>query len=361
MVRTSREWRGITIQRHHDKHMKPLFVIHPLFRLIGPVFTGLLAYVLIIMKHNAIDLLYESFLNQEVYLCVLLALMIQESTIAMMKWWSRSGRDWQAVSSALSLLVTQLFITISLVIVSVHLYYRWVLGYSPDTSECILFATIYGIFSILYIIIYYSYYLLEANHKSSMEQQLKIKEEAQSELLRYVDDINYDLLINGLESIIALSHKNIEEADECIVHLSQHYRYSLSKRDQELVRLPIEISSAQRFVSLISLLPYRDLELEVDVDQGYLIPGTIIYVLQHIVNTTIPQQDRSLNITIDGNEHCVMIKYIPDDKLNLSLHANSLQSLMDRYAIFTDTPISITNKTQQRIIRIPILVPPDGY
>ncbi|MEO1629027.1 MAG: histidine kinase, partial [Bacteroidota bacterium] len=58
--------------------MKTLFVHHPLFRLLGPTFSGVIVYVLILLINNNVDQLQEEFLGQELYVCIGLSYLIQE-------------------------------------------------------------------------------------------------------------------------------------------------------------------------------------------------------------------------------------------------------------------------------------------
>jgi len=58
--------------------MKKLFIHHPLFRLLSPLFSGLVVYILLLLINNDIDQLYEEFLTQELYVCIALTFLIQE-------------------------------------------------------------------------------------------------------------------------------------------------------------------------------------------------------------------------------------------------------------------------------------------
>ena len=58
--------------------MKKLFVHHPLFRLLSPLFSGFIVYLLILLINNNVEQLQEQFLGEELYVCIGLSFIIQE-------------------------------------------------------------------------------------------------------------------------------------------------------------------------------------------------------------------------------------------------------------------------------------------
>ena len=58
--------------------MKRLFVHNPLFRILSPVFSGAIVYLLILLINNNVEQLQEQFLGNELYLCIGLSFFIHE-------------------------------------------------------------------------------------------------------------------------------------------------------------------------------------------------------------------------------------------------------------------------------------------
>ncbi|RQH16787.1 histidine kinase, partial [Okeania hirsuta] len=58
--------------------MKKVFLHNALFRILSPCFSGVMAYVLILLFNNNVEQLFEQFLGIELTLCILLAYGVQE-------------------------------------------------------------------------------------------------------------------------------------------------------------------------------------------------------------------------------------------------------------------------------------------
>ena len=58
--------------------MKRLFIHHPLFRLLSPLFSGTMVYLLILLIHNNVAQIQDQFLGEELYVCIGLSLITQE-------------------------------------------------------------------------------------------------------------------------------------------------------------------------------------------------------------------------------------------------------------------------------------------
>ena len=58
--------------------MNKLFIHNPLFRIISPLCSGILIYLLILLINNNVSQLKETFLGQELYVCIGLTYLIQE-------------------------------------------------------------------------------------------------------------------------------------------------------------------------------------------------------------------------------------------------------------------------------------------
>ena len=58
--------------------MRKLFIHHPLFRLLSPIFSGVVVYLLILLLNNNVEQLQEQFFGEELYICIGLSYLIQE-------------------------------------------------------------------------------------------------------------------------------------------------------------------------------------------------------------------------------------------------------------------------------------------
>ena len=140
--------------------MKKLFVHHPLFRLLSPFFSGTLVYLLLLLINNNISQLQESFLGQELYVCIGLAFLIQEFSRFSLVFF----KNLNIGKSFLLKIAVQLMLTVGVVLIlvssSIYAYFKWVLFYTPNSTELYVFNALFGLIAILYITLYLSHHFL---------------------------------------------------------------------------------------------------------------------------------------------------------------------------------------------------------
>ncbi|MEO0902453.1 MAG: histidine kinase, partial [Bacteroidota bacterium] len=103
--------------------MNKLFVHHPLFRLLGPLFSGTLVYLLILLINNTIEDLGANFFTQELYVCIGLAYIIQEASRLVIVLFNRLKRSKSFLVKSILHLVVTLLLSIVLVTSAMYLYF----------------------------------------------------------------------------------------------------------------------------------------------------------------------------------------------------------------------------------------------
>ena len=129
--------------------MRKIFIHNPFFRLITPVFYGILVYVLILLINNNLDQLGSTFMNQEVYACIVLVYLLSETlrwnAIINERFFKKNIQNqviWQLlIGVGLSILVVSTFISA---------YFKWAYDFSIADSQLIIFNAIYAVTSLLY-------------------------------------------------------------------------------------------------------------------------------------------------------------------------------------------------------------------
>jgi len=137
--------------------MNKLFIHNPIFRLISPLFSGILVYLLILLINNNVEQLQEAFLSQELYVCIGLAYIIQEYariSLFLFEWLS-----WPKffIGKIIFQLAVSVIISILLVTVSMYSYFYWILGFTPNLSELTIFNSIFSVFTLIYLSLYLSH------------------------------------------------------------------------------------------------------------------------------------------------------------------------------------------------------------
>ena len=241
--------------------MNKLFIHNAFFRLIAPVVVGCVVYVLILLINNNIEQLQEAFFGEELYLCIGLAYVIQEWN----RWSINLLKLFGFPSITIEMMVRVIFsstITFLLVWLVVYQYFTRRIGYSPNMEELTLFLAIYGVISVIYLVLYYGHFTLYRINTGLLQEEEFVKEELKQLFASYIRDINPSLLYESLENIIvALRRSDTDKVDDITDRMSYLYRYILARRDKELVPLGAECDVIENLVELYNLFPFRSIQL----------------------------------------------------------------------------------------------------
>ncbi|MEL6561055.1 MAG: histidine kinase [Bacteroidota bacterium] len=339
--------------------MKKLFIHHPVFRLFSPLFGGSLVYLLILLSNNDVEQINEEFLTQELYFCIGLSYLIQEFSRLTLILFARIIR----ITSQLLKWVIQVVLTILLtfLIVSslVHLYYEFMLGYTPNFSELLLFNVIFSVISLMYISMYLSHQFLYQINTSKINIELERKSEIQEDYRQYIRGINPELLFEGLEALIVqmkLAQKDSTSADpdELLDVLSMVYRYLLSNRSKELIRIEEEVDALVNLTGLFDYLRYSKVKLAVKVDPaGKIVPGTLFYLVQELVKVTIHSPLLEQEIELYETDKHLILETLKNDKVNEEFMPDLPEMLNRSYSFYANEKITIKETDTTRSVLIP--------
>jgi len=336
--------------------MNRLFIHHPLFRIISPLCSGVLIYLLILLINNNVNQLKESFLGQELYVCIGLAYLIQEYSRLSLLFFKNIKKSITFLVRILFQAFVSVIICIGIVSTAMYFYYKLALGFTPNFSDLIVFNTIFSVFTIIYLVLYLSHHFLHTVNTEKIEQEFIAKEAIANDFFQFKKGINPDLLFESLESLLVLMKKDVEKAELLIDHFSSVYRYILSKKTKELVAFNEEIKMLHEFLLLFEQLPYRTIKLKGFTSiNSLIVPGTIISVIEEIIRSTIVSSEVSLIITLEEEEGSFLIKYQPEEKLIDTLNLLKINDIKKAYSIYTTQKITIQQDAIYKTIRIPKL------
>lgn len=298
--------------------------------------VGTVVYLLILLFNNNIEQLREEFFGEELYLCIVLSYLIQE--------WNRFSvtlfRSYTFESLPIEMIARvtiSLLLTLGIVWGVIYYYFNIRLGYSPNLDELMIFLSIYGMISILYLVLYFGNHLLFKINTRLLREEEEIKEELHHDFLTYTRNINPQLLFEGLENMILAIRKNsLEMVDETVDLLSYLYRYILARRDKELISFSKEYKAVEALVALYNLIPHRRVEVHLkSVKETLVIPSSIVAITEEVIRSAIPSVDQCIRIRIiERNDSIEMtVNYI--ERLQGG-HFDHLDYWKSRYKIFTN-------------------------
>ncbi len=336
--------------------MKKLFIYHPLFRILSPIFIGVIVYLLILLINNNTDQIQEQFLGQELYVCIVLSYLIQELSIFLL--WI--FQKYKLAKSELSTLVLQVLASLVLCILVVTtamiLYFKFVLGFSPNSEELWVFNSIFSSICLIYISLYVSHQYLHSVNSKKLAYELLLKQNVEDEFLQFEKAINPTLLFESLDTLIILLHQNKDKTDDFLDCLGRVYRYILSTKNRELVTTDEEISNLHEFVKLFNYLPHRKLVLNARITTTSLtVPNSLLYIIEQIMRSSIRSEKAELELSLEEQKNTLTLKYVAVDRVNDELTVQKLSKLNNVYQIYSIERLTVHNEHSERIITIPKL------
>jgi hypothetical protein len=336
--------------------MRKLFVHHPLFRILSPVFSGVMVYLLILLINNNVVQLQEQFLGEELYICIGLSYLIQEFSRLLLILFKRLPQISSAFLRLLIQVVISLSLCIVLVTITITIYFDKVLNFAVTTGEIITFNTIFCVITFIYILLFISHqYLYKINTEKLSQEQL-MKQNIEDDFRQFKKGINPNLLFESFEALLLLIKTDKEKADDFIDHLATIYRYILSGKDRQLVVFNEELNVIYEFEKLLNYLPYRNILVKNEIKSEFLtVPGSLLFLIEKIVKKTIPSNTFIMEIVLTENTDFYSIEYTPEDKITESFQQNDLSDFIQVFEIYSQQKISIDASETIRKINIPKL------
>jgi hypothetical protein len=336
--------------------MKRLFIHNPLFRLLSPIFSGGVVYLLILLINNNVDQLKEQFLGEELYLCIGLSFIIQELARLLLWLFNKLTKNISFSIGLTIQVIGSLFMSIVVVTITIYYYYKIILGFSPSGDELWMFNMIFSVLTLIYISLHISHQYLHKINTEKLNNELILKEIDEDEFLQFKEGINSELLFDSFEALIVLIREQENKFDDLIEHLASTYRYILSRKKQQLVDIEEEITALNHLISLFNYLPFRNISLENEVRSNFLfVPGCLLKLIENIVRSTINSQDAPLEIKISETDEFMQIQYDHNDTINKSFGLIDMETMIRVYKIYSLSEITFEESTDTRIIRIPKL------
>lgn len=336
--------------------MKQLFVHKPLFRLLSPLFSGTLVYLLILLINNTIEELGVNFFSQELYVCIGLAYLIQEYARFSIVIFKRLKSPTSFLAKTLVQVVSTILINIVLVSLAMYLYFTNVLYYTPNSTELLIFNGIFSVISLIYVLLYVSHQFLHKVNTEKLEKEEWARQEIEEEFSDFKRDINPELFFESLEAILVIMKEDVDKAEEITDRFAMVYRYLLSKSKTELVPISEELKVLEELLQLFTELPYRELKLgTITNGDTMIVPGSLLQIMEMIMRTTIAAKKKDLYVDIEESEDTIIIKYLHEEKIRNYLNINDLNLIKKSYSYYTNQPIEVVHATDFKSIYLPKL------
>lgn len=340
--------------------MKRYFYHNAVFRLVAPAIYGFIVYLLILLINNNINQVKDTFITQELYVCVILTYLSFEVIRGVILLVNRVVKAGSPAIAIFVQLVMTLVISVGLVLLCLIAYFKYVEGFSISGTQLMIFSLVFIITALLYNVLYFSNYYLNKENTLKINAEKQQRTVLEMEMMEYKNDINPDLLYESLENLIGLMYRDVEKAEDYIDCLGSAYRYVLTNRQNELVNVATELEAAKNIVRLLNEKYGGQLKLESTLDadelEAMLIPGSLPVILESLVRNTIITRFEPFVIRCYREEDYLTIETKLNDRL--LVHEPSLQAferLQRSYSIFTDLPLIKVKAYEQNYIKLPVI------
>ena len=341
--------------------MRRLIIHSPLFRILTPPIIGLLAYLIILLFYNDLTVLVSFFESQELYLVILLSYLLFESGRILIGLMSRFFPfEKHGVASIILQTILGLLVIYFLVSGVLALYFNFFVKFSPSSNLKLVFNWIFLSTAIMYQLFYFGLFFLNRKHESRIKEEIELNEDILESMARFKNEINPKMLYESLETLILLSRKDPDKADEFINDLSSIYRYILSNKQSELVSISEEMEMTQRLVKLLNFRMYNNIKFGGELKDGNedleLIPGTLPKLLERIVENTIISDSYPLNISCEyeKDSEYIVLKYPLNEKL-LKDDNSIIDEIQRSYSFLSNKPLVNVKAYGFGYIKIPAI------
>ena len=336
--------------------MKKLFVHQPLFRLLSPIFCGIIVYLLVLLLNNNTEQVQEDFFNEELYFCIGLSYLIQEFSRLLLLLSKRFLKNKLSVLYIVLQVVVSMLLCVVLATIAIYVYFEYILGFTPSLEEIYVFNSIFCTITFIYILLYISHQYLYKINGDKLQQEELIKQNIEDEFKQFKKGVNPNLLFESLETLLILIKKDKEKSDDFIDHLASIYRYILSGKEKQLVAFKEELLVVNELIQLFNYLPYRNVSIQNYCKNSFLVvPGSLLFIVEQIVRTSIISDVISLEISISEKDNNFEISYHKNDKITDSLSKKKLKEIIRSYSIYSTQNIEVLEGDFVRKINIPKL------
>jgi len=345
--------------------MKKVFFNNVLFRIVWPVFYGMMVYLIVLLVFDSIGQLRENFFNQEMWVSVGLSYLFFESirleVTQLQKFETFREKVWLWITSQLII-----SIVVPMVIISgaLSIYFIEFVGYSFGTfdTELITFNSIFAVTAILYDMIFFGVYFLNIKNESLLKKENTLRKNLELQIQSFNSDINPRFLYSCLETLITLLHKKGREAEKFVFHLSSIYRYILQNKHNELSPLKAEIDSVNDLIYLFNGRFNGKITVSTDVakesEEKHLVTGTLSAIVEDIVNNTIISDSQALHIScsVEEEDNYLVIKNKLNERLMIDeLSRKKSESLRETYSYFTSQPFFQVKAYNESFVKVPLI------
>lgn len=203
-------------------------------------------------------------------------------------------------------------------------------------------------------------YIFIRTRETQMQKDAMLKREMlESQFATLKSQINPHFLFNSFNTLITIIEENPNLAVEYVEHLSDFYRSIIVYRERDLISIEEELNLVRDFGFLLRKR-YEDnfrMIMNVPVSSGQIMPLTLQTLVENAVKHNIISTARPLDLEIFlENGDCLVVQNNIQRKIKPEPGTHfGLQSLVKRYQLLGQRPVTVTDDGQKFTVRVPLI------
>jgi two-component sensor histidine kinase len=220
----------------------------------------------------------------------------------------------------------------------------------------------YGSFliSMVVILIFYGIFYYRHKQENKVKEQKIIAGTASAKFDALKNQLDPHFLFNSLNVLTSLIEENPRAATKFTTALSKVYRYVLEQKNKDLVSVEEELNFAKLYISLIEMR-FEDsivftLPETITNPEAKVVPLSLQLLLENAVKHNQVTPSKKLHISIEELDGDLVITNNVQPKQVIKESSGvGLKNIRQRYAVFTNRPVTINENGTQFRISIPML------
>ncbi len=196
--------------------------------------------------------------------------------------------------------------------------------------------------------------------KSLIEKEQLKRDSISAEFETLKNQINPHFLFNSLNTLSSLIEENPKTANEFVQKLSSVYRYVLTLKDKETVKLSEELTFIQSYVFLNQIRFGDNLLVKINIDEKYferkIVTLSIQMLIENAIKHNIISNQKPLAIEIFvKDEKVFVVNNLQTKKTFGESNGIGLNNIVNRYNFLSQERVEIVNNGILFSVGIPLI------
>ncbi len=227
----------------------------------------------------------------------------------------------------------------------------------PAAREYYLFGLV---ITIVISLGFHTIYFYKALTEKKVKDQKIVAETESAKFESLKSQIDPHFLFNSLNVLTSLIAENPNQAEKFTTKLSKVYRYVLEQKNKDLINLDEELEFAKSYMELLKMrfegaIIFNLIDKPSNPELK-IIPLSLQLLLENTIKHNVVSEKNPLEVNIsEENDYLVVTNnYNPKNTIEKGTKVG-LKNIVDRYNLLTLKKVSIEEKSNKFIVKIPLL------